>query len=172
MRQSFTSRDDRGRRSTAATVLACATIGAALFAAAPGIIEVIDYIRFSGAPGVTFVSRWALLVLWLSLLQTAYGVFLLLWPDSAAVWSVTISLLAQGAIYALTLGVILINGARGVPLADVGFQLAGSVTAGKAVLWCVCMVSLWTLMAFFAGRLALGWRRAETVAGRAPRHST
>jgi hypothetical protein len=167
-----TTRNDRRRRSTATTGLACVTIAAALFAAAPAIAEVMDYVRFSDAPGVTFVSHWALLVLWVSLLQAGYGAFLILWPDRAAVWSVTVSLVAHAAIYALTLGVILINGASGVLLVDIGFQPTDKLAGGKAALWCVCMVSLWTLLAFFAGKLALGWRRAELLQRQAPPHSS
>lgn len=166
------NRDNRLRHSTAATALGCATITAALCAAVPAIVEAIDYVRFSGAPGITFVGRWALLVLWLSLLQAAYGLYLILWPDRAAVWSVTISLLAHASIYALALGAILISGASGALIADNGFQLTGNAAAGKAALWCVCMVSLWTLMAFFAGRLALSRRQTEMLTPQTTRHSS
>ena len=118
------------------------------------------------------MSRWALLVLWVSLLQAGYGVFLILWLDRSAVCSITVSLLAHAAIYALILGVILISGMSGVLLADIGFQPTDNLAGGKAALWCLCMVSLWTLLAFFAGRLALGWRRADVLARPTAHHSS
>src|SRR5690349_5159375 len=139
MRTSSTSRNDRRRRSTATTALACVTIAAARLAAAPAIAAGMDSVRFGDARGVSFVRRWALLVLWVSLLQAGYAAFLVLWTGRAAVWSVTVSLLAHAALYALTLGVILINGASGVLLADIGFQPTDNLAGGKAAIWCVCM---------------------------------
>jgi hypothetical protein len=145
-----------------------ATIAAALFAAAPAILDAVDYIRFSDAPGATFVARWALIVLLVSSLQVAYGLYLVFCPDWATVWSLTISLLAHAGIYAMALGLILISGTGGPLLGQHGLQLAGKADGGKAALWCVCIVSLSTILAFLAGRQSFAWRRAERLARRRP----
>jgi len=143
-----------------------ATVAAALFAATPAILEVVDYFRFSDAPGATFVARWALIVLLVSSLQAAYGLYLVLYSDWAAVWSVTISVLVHACIYAMALGLILISGTGGALLGQQGLQLADKAAGGKAALWCICIVSLSTMLAFFAGRLSFAWRRAERLARR------
>ena len=44
-----------------------------------------------------------------------------------------------------------------------GLQLADKLAGGKAALWCLCMISLSTILAFFAGRLGTTWHRAELM---------
>ena len=43
------------------------------------------------------------------------------------------------------------------------FDLMGTSFGGKAALWCLCMVSLSTILAFFAGRQSTAWYRAEMM---------
>jgi hypothetical protein len=63
----------------------------------------------------------------------------------------------------MVLAIVLIADPSGWLVGHAGLQLADKLAGGKAALWCVCMVSLSTLLAFFAGRLAASWRRAEFV---------
>jgi hypothetical protein len=156
------------RQPQSAIWLALATIAAALFAAAPAILDVVDYVRFSDAPGAAFVARWALMVLLLGSLQAAYGLYVILCPDWAAVWSVTVALLAHAGIYAMALGLILISSAGGTLLGQHGLQLTDRLAGGKAALWCICIVSLSTILAFLAGRLSFACRRADLLARRTP----
>jgi hypothetical protein len=44
-----------------------------------------------------------------------------------------------------------------------GLQLADKLASGKAALWCLCMVSLSTILAFFSGRLSTRWHKAEML---------
>ena len=64
--------------------LAAAVIGAGVFGMIPGLREVVEYVRFSDAPGVIFVARWALLLLFIGAIQIAYGVYLIPLPDWAS----------------------------------------------------------------------------------------
>jgi hypothetical protein len=42
-------------------------------------------------------------------------------------------------------------------------QLADKLAGGQAALWCLCMVCVATILAFFAGRMSVRWRAAERV---------
>jgi hypothetical protein len=58
--------------------------------------------------------------------------------------------------------------ALGVTLVQAGFllslvQLADKLAGGQAALWCLCMVCVATILAFFAGRMSVRWRAAERV---------
>src|SRR4029078_4079354 len=132
----------------------------------PAILDVVNYVQFSDAPGAVFVARWALMVLLLSSLQAVYGLYLILCPDWAAVWSVTVSLLGHAGIYAMALGLILISSAGGTLLGHHGLQLTDRLAGGKSALWCICIVSLSTILAFLEGRLSFAWRRADLMVRR------
>ena len=47
------------------------------------------------------------------------------------------------------------------PRRQLALQLADKLAGGKAVLWCLCMVSVSTILAFFAGRLSARWHKTE-----------
>jgi len=152
---------------SAVYLLAAGTIGAALFSLVPAIGEVIEYIRFLDAPGSLFVARWALLLLLIGGLQVAYGTYLIQVPHWSTVWIVTLMLLSIAGLYAMGLAIVLIADPGGWLVGRDGLQLADKLAGGKAALWCLCMVSLSTILAFFAGRLSFQWRRAEMVRRRA-----
>jgi hypothetical protein len=42
-------------------------------------------------------------------------------------------------------------------------QLADKLAGNKAALWCLAMVSVSTILAFFAGRLSARWHKAELL---------
>jgi hypothetical protein len=142
--------------------LATAFIVAALFAIAPAAWDVIDYLRF---PDAAFVARWAIVLLMLSIIQISYAVYLIQLPDWGTVWVATLFALAMAALYAMVLGLTLIS------TSDAAFvrvlQLTDKIEGGKAALWSLCMVSLFTLLAFFAGRMSVRWRRTEHLLARA-----
>jgi hypothetical protein len=68
---------------------------------------------------------------------------------------------ASAALYAMALGLTIISGEDGWMVRFL--QLHDKVAGGKAALWCLCMMSVMTLLAFFAGRISVRWRQAEAV---------
>ncbi|MDX1947092.1 MAG: hypothetical protein SFU86_16960 [Pirellulaceae bacterium] len=143
--------------------LAAALVVAALFSLAPAVWDVVEYVQFLDAVDAPSVARWALVLFFLGVVQLAYAVYLFQLPDWTSVWVVTMYSLLMAAIYAGTLGLVLISGADGWIVGEHGLQLADKLAGGKAALWCLCMVSVSTILAFFAGRLSVRWRRAEMM---------
>jgi hypothetical protein len=97
----------------------------------------------------------------------AYAVYLFQLPDWATVWVVTMFQLLLAAGYAAVLGMVLISDGDGFLVGPSGLQLADKLAGGKAALWCLCMVSVATILAFFAGRMSVRWRQAERMLHRA-----
>ena len=149
--------------TSAAQGLAGAIVAAALLGIAPGVWDVMEYFRLADSVESPGIARWAHVVLMLGVVQIAYAVYLFQLPDWTSVWVVTLHSLAMGGLYALALGGVLVSGPGSWMVGPTGLQLADQVAGGKAALWCVAMVSLSTVLAFFAGRLARQWRRAELI---------
>jgi hypothetical protein len=143
--------------------MAGALIAAALFSAAPALLEIGDYVQYRSSLGAPGINRWALIAIFLALLQVAYGVFLLQLPDWTSLLVVALYLLAVAAAYALVLGVTLVSGPSGWLVGQGGLQLADKLAGGKAALWCLCMTSVSMILAFFAGRQSVQWRNAERI---------
>jgi hypothetical protein len=136
--------------------LAAALIAAALFGVAPAVWDIVEYVQI---PESQFVARWALVLLLLGAVQIAYTIYLVQLPDWTSVWVITVYLLFLAAIYAAVLGLVLISSESGLVVG--ALQLADKLAGGKAVLWCLCMVGVSTILAFFAGRLSARWHKTE-----------
>ena len=136
--------------------LAAALVAAALFSVAPAIWDIVEYVQI---PESQFVARWALVLLLLGAVQIAYVIYLVQLPDWTSVWVITVYLLFLAAIYAAVLGLVLISSESGLVVGSL--QLADKLAGGKAVLWCLCMVGVSTILAFFAGRLSARWHKTE-----------
>jgi len=143
--------------------LAGATIAAALFGIAPAVWDVVEYLQYYDEAADPHVSRWALVLFLLGVVQAAYAIYLFQLPDWTSVWVVTIYSLALAGLYALGLGLVVISGDDGLFVGPHGLQLADKLASGKAGLWCVAMTCVSTIIAFFAGRLSAQWRRAESL---------
>jgi hypothetical protein len=151
---------DDAARTLAVYWLAAALVAAALFSVAPAVWDVIEFLQIAES---AFVARWALVLFFFGVVQLAYAVYLFQLPDWATVWVVTVFSLATAAIYAGVLGLVLLSPADGFLVGPQGLQLADKLAGGKAALWCVCMVSVSTILAFFAGKLSTRWRQAELL---------
>src|SRR5437764_13056873 len=138
-------------------------VAAALFSMAPAAMEVAYYAQYREVAGSPGIARWALVLLLLGIVQTAYGVYLFQLPDRASLFVVALWLTAVAGIYALGLGMTLVADPGGALTGPSGLQWADKLAGGKASLWCLCMTSLSTILAFFAGRLSIQWRRAEQI---------
>jgi len=148
-----------------AYLLAFVMFAAGSFGMLPAILDIAEYFRFLAPQPNGFVARWALLVLLVSFLQLAYAVYLVQLPDWTSVWVVTIFLLAVAGFYAMSLGLVFLASPTGWLLGSGGLQIADKMAEGKAALWCLCMIGISTVVAYFAGRLALYWQRIEMAIG-------
>lgn len=142
--------------------LTAAVVAAAVFSMVPAIWDVVEYVQIVESQ---FVARWALVLLFLGIVQLAYAVYLFQLPDWASVWVVTLQSLLLAGLYAAVLGLVLISREEGFFVH--ALQLHDKLAGGKAVLWCLCMVCVWTIMAFFAGRLSVRWHHKERLARQA-----
>jgi hypothetical protein len=156
------SLDDDASRTLGVYQLAAALVAAALFSVAPAVWDLVEYIRIDDLDA-PFVARWALVLFFLGIVQLAYAVYLFQLPDWATVWVVTVLLLLMAAGYAAVLGMVLISDGDGLLVGPHGLQLADKLAGGQAALWCLCMVCVATILAFFAGRMSVRWRAAERV---------
>jgi hypothetical protein len=149
-------------RTLAVYQLAAALAFAALFSVAPAVWDVIEYLQ-TDELDAPFVARWALVLFFLGVVQLAYAVYLFQLPDWTSVWVVTLWLLVLAFGYAGVLGMVLISQADGFLVGPHGLQLADKLAGGQAALWCLCMVSIATILAFSAGRMSVQWCKAERM---------
>jgi hypothetical protein len=123
--------------------------------------SVWDLFAYAGGTSASPLGRWAIVLGMLGVVQVAYAIYLIQLPDWTTVWMVTLFALASAALYAMALGLTVISGEDGWLVRFL--QLHDKVAGGKAALWCLCMMSVMTLLAFFAGRVSVRWRQAEAV---------
>ncbi|MGI8977873.1 MAG: hypothetical protein ACR2FY_01465 [Pirellulaceae bacterium] len=138
--------------------LAAAMIVAAVFSIFPSAWDLFAYVSGTSASPL---GRWAIVLGMLGAVQVAYAFYLIQLPDWTTVWMVTLFALASAALYAMALGLTIISGEDGWLVRFL--QISDKVAGGKAALWCLCMMSVMTLLAFFAGRISVRWRQAEAV---------
>ena len=133
-------------------------IVAALFSVLPSVWDAIVYANGTSASPV---GRWGIVLAMLGVVQVAYAIYLIQLPDWTTVWMVTLFALASASLYAMALGLTIISGEEGWLVSFL--QLSDKVGGGKAALWCLCMMSVMTLLAFFAGRISVRWRQTEAM---------
>ena len=138
--------------------LAAAMIVAAVFSISPSAWDLFDYASGTSASPL---GRWAIVLGMLGAVQVAYAIYLIQLPDWTTVWMVTLFALASAALYAMALGLTIISGEDGWVVGLL--QLSDKVAGGTAWKWCLCMMSVMTLLAFFAGRISVRWRQAEAI---------
>jgi hypothetical protein len=118
----------------------------------------------SAEPSAGFLpARWALILGWLCLLQFAYGVYLWQWNDQASARVLAAALIGLAGAHAAALALVLFADPRGWLAGRGGLEFADKLAGGKAALWCLCLVSLSTSLAYFAARLSMRWEQAELL---------
>lgn len=138
--------------------LAAATAVIGMLGMVPGGIDIVDHFRFlDDSPGV---SRWAFLLLLLGCVQIAYAFYAAQLPDWSSVWVVALACLALAALYALILALILMSSAEN-PIID--WLHLDRAPRGKSARWCFMMLSLTSLLAYFAGRYSVRWHRIDRL---------
>jgi len=133
--------------------LGIAMILAALFGAIPAIMDIVQHFRTIDSPGV---SRWAFALLLVSGIQLAYAVYLMQLPDWGTAWVVALVTLVMATGYAMFMAMLAKEDSQVSQL----LGLAGSGYGKKAAGWCLIMLSISILLAYFSGRISVRWRQA------------
>jgi hypothetical protein len=138
--------------------LAAATAIIAILGMVPGGLDIVDHFRFfDDSPGV---ARWALLILLVGCVQIAYAVYVVQLPDWSSVWVLALACLALAASYALILALILMSSNDNSILDWLHLDRA---PRSKSARWCFMMLSLTSLLAYFAGRFSVRWHRIDRL---------
>ncbi len=139
--------------------LATALAVAAVFGIVPAVLDVIQHFQSVNSTGI---SRWAWILFLLSGIQLSYAVFLFQLPDWASVRVVSIVTLGFSTGYAMLLGLLLLaNGqSQVIRFLELTDQAAGNHATG----WCLIMLSISILLAYFSGRIGTAWHRAYRLA--------
>jgi len=148
-----------------ARLLSAAVLAAACLGAAPAVLEWIDYVQWGGSVDVPPPGRWAFLLMLLCLLEIAYAVYLWQLADWMSLLVVATAALVLAGLYAIALGLTLVSRATEGLVGEHGLQLGHHLAGGKAAMWSLLMLAVWALVALFAARLSLQWRRAEQALG-------
>lgn len=135
--------------------LGIALILTALFGAIPAVMDIAHNLR---AIDPTGVSRWALALLLASGIQLAYAVYVIQLPDWSTAWVVSFVTLVTATGYAMFLGIAILAkpDSQIIQLLDPAYTVFGKKAAG----WCLIMLSLSSLLAYFSGRISVRWRHA------------
>lgn len=145
--------------------LGIALILTAFFGAIPAIMDIIQHLRTIDSPGV---SRWAFALLLASGIQLAYAIYLVQLPDWGTAWVVSLVTLVMATAYAMFLGIAILAREDNLIIQLLG--LAGSGYGKKAAGWCLIMLSISSLLAYFSGRISVRWRQAyEMLTTTAPK---
>jgi hypothetical protein len=129
-------------------------IAAAVVSAIPALLDIVALVRQDASAGI---SRWALALLLASGLQAVYAVYLLQLPDWGTAWVMSLVMLILATGYAALLGALTLANQQSqlVQFLELGDMLPG----GQATVWCLAMLSLYSLLAYFSGRISFRWRR-------------
>jgi len=127
----------------------------ALFGAIPAVMDIVASLRALEPRGV---ASWAFALLLASAIQLAYSIYLVQLPDWSTAWVVSLVALVMATGYAMFLGIVLL--ARDDNLIIRYLELANTVYGNKAAGWCLIMLSISSLLAYFSGRISVRWRHA------------
>jgi len=141
--------------------LGAALILTALFSVIPAVTDIFQNLRALDPPGV---SRWAFALLLASAVQLAYAIYLMQLPDWSTAWVVSLFTLATATGYATLLFIAIL--AKPDNQVIQLLELADNVYGKKAAGWCLIMLSISSLLAYFSGRISVRWHRAYDLATR------
>jgi len=130
-------------------------IAVAVVSVIPALLDVLQHARQADSAGI---SRWALALLLAAGLQIAYAVYLMQLPDWGTAWVMSLVMLVLATVYAALLGALMLARPQSqfIQFLELGDELPGH----QATIWCLMMVILSALLAYFAGRVSFRWRRA------------
>jgi hypothetical protein len=132
--------------------LGTALILAAVFGMIPAFLNVTEQWQLINSPGI---ARWALMLIFVGLVQIAYAVYLIQIPDWSTAWVVSLLTLALATLYAMLLGLILLGREESQVIQFL--ELVQQIHGKRAPGWCVIMLSLSCLLAYCSGRISVRW---------------
>lgn len=130
-------------------------LAAAVVGMIPVLLDVVEHVRQSGSLAL---SRWAWAQLMASGLQVAYAVYLLQIPDWGTLRVVSLLMLGLAAGYAALLGALTL--AKGHSELVLFLELGDGVSPSQAAIWCLLMLVVFGLLAYFSGRISIRWQRS------------
>lgn len=129
-------------------------MAAAVVGVIPVLLDMVEHTRQSGSAGL---SRWALALLLASGLQVVYAVYLLQLPDWGTLRVVSVVMLVFAAAYAALLGALTLAGRHSELV--LFLELGDNSPRGQAPTWCLGMLVVFSLLAYFSGRTSIRWQR-------------
>ena len=142
---------DPGKRRVVAWLATLLAL-AAIIGCSPAVWQLTEQLRNAEAP---VMEHWMTILLLLSGLQLAYAAYLFQLPDWSSVRIVTLVATLSTAPYAGVLGIGLRVRQQNPIVHWLG--LAPQLASGRALAWCLLMITLTGLTALIAGRLASQW---------------
>lgn len=120
----------------------------------------IDAYSWYHAIETTILPRWIYLLVFVAAVHVIYAVLLFQIPDWSTLRAVSIALLGIAFVFGLFSTSLLFEGGGGIITNFLGLSYS---IVQRAVIWCVAMLCLSTLMSYWGGREAAQWQRAEQL---------
>ena len=132
-----------------------ALIGAALFGALPAAIHVLGVSWTPESPGI---ARWACVLLLVTTVEIAYGLYVRQLPDWSTLWVGSRVAVTLAGVTAALLGMVMLARA-GSPILH-WLELAAPDAVPGTVSWSLLLLSLSAGLACWSGRAAVRWQRS------------
>jgi hypothetical protein len=133
-----------------------ATILVAWLGMVPAVVHLLQPASGAVGPGV---ARWWPFLLLIGGVQVAYALYVIQLPDWSTVWMTSLFALLLAAAYAMLVTIAVLAGEQHPVLQTLG--LADRVSSRRMACWCVVMLTVTGLLAYFGGQLALRWQRVD-----------
>lgn len=106
------------------------------------------------------LPRWIYIQIFVGAIYLIYALFLAQIPDWSALRSVALAMLVMAFVFGFVSTGLLIGGGQG---SLTGFLGIPYTLIRQACIWCVAMLCLATLMAYWGGKESSNWQRAEAL---------
>lgn len=106
------------------------------------------------------LPRWVYWQLFISGLHLIYVIFLWQIPDWSSLKAVSIAMLVVAFLFGVLSTSLLLGGGQGSASAMLGLSFT---LVRRGAIWCVAMLCLSTLLAYWGGREAANWQRSEQL---------
>jgi ribosomal protein S27E len=151
-----TAREHDATRRSAVYQFGVATILVAWLGMVPAVIHLLQPLTGVAATGA---ARWWPFLLLIGGVQVAYAMYAMQLPDWSTVWMTSLFSLLLAAAYAMLVGIALLADEQHPVLQGLG--LTDRLSSRRLACWCVVMLTVTGLLAYFGGQLALRWQRVD-----------
>ena len=123
----------------------------------PGFVDVAS--ANSGEEG-GHIAPWAFWTMFIGAMQLLYVVYLVQVPDWSSVWVVSILNLIITTFYATMMAILLMGkGENAIAEALQLTEMHGADIRKKALIWCISMLSISSLLTYLSGRVGIRWHK-------------